>query len=669
MISPEAQLPFITRVQPPKRRDHNVHRERLIKSVSENLNKKVQLVTAPAGYGKTALLVQLASELDLPTCWYSFAPEDNEPESLLRFCLQSIRTRFPEFGATYRPLTKKGLETDWLTKCGLLVSAIETDIDDDFILFFDDLHWIEGKPQSLECVSLLIERSPSNVHFVLSSRTRPTLPCLPKLAANDDLHALDVGDLRFSAKETGHLLSNLWGQSVTAKDAEKVTEQTGGWAAGIVLTAKTPTASGLAEAGNTGNQSILFEYLTTEVFDKLPNSLQQFLLRTSILREFTGAICDNILGLSNSDRLIDQIKNTGLFLEERAGEVATFAYHDLFREYLERRFQVEFHSDYLRISRRAAYWYRELGDDDAAIYHYLQIGEAGEVAEIVKQTSGSYFDQRGWGKLAGWLDRLPSSVLESDPELLLLSGRILAIRVGDPTGALERFDKVLASNSSHNPEIAGKALVAKSTAYRRLGDLARALKTARDGLAVLEKIECSPDQIAEAHRQVGSALATGGDLELGRQHFQTALQHTSPDNMSLLSLICDGLAVACIELGELDQAAVHLEHARTGWLKLGSEGPLAESLINLALVYYHQGEFDLAFDEAAEALRVAEASGYPRLVATALVRQASIQQALGQNEDALTASSRALEFARELLDQRLIAESTNHLDSLVTRPV
>ena len=211
MISTETQLPFITRVQPPKRRDHNVHRKRLIKSVSDNLSKKVQVVTAPAGYGKTALLVQLASELDLPTCWYSFAPEDNDPESLLRFCLHSIRTRFPEFGATYRPLTKNGLETDWLTQCGLLVSAIDTDIDDDFIWFFDDLHWIEGKPNLLEFLSLLIERSPSNVHFVLSGRTRPTLSCLPKLAASHDLHALDVGDLRFSSKETGQLLLNLGG--------------------------------------------------------------------------------------------------------------------------------------------------------------------------------------------------------------------------------------------------------------------------------------------------------------------------------------------------------------------------------------------------------------------------------------------------------------------------
>jgi two-component SAPR family response regulator len=155
-----------------------------------------------------------------------------------------------------------------------------------------------------------------------------------------------------------------------------------------------------------------------------------------------------------------------------------------------------------------------------------------------------------------------------------------------------------------------------------------------------------------------SALATKGDLELGKQHFKAALQIARKDNLSLLSLICDGLAVACIELGQLDQAAVYLEQARAGWLKLGSEGPLAESLTNLALVYYHQGQFDLAFEEVREALRAAQAAGYPRLVATALARQAMVQQALGAYEESLASSFRALEIARDLLDHRLVGEST-----------
>ena len=98
-------------------------------------------------------------------------------------------------------------------------------------------------------------------------------------------------------------------------------------------------------------------------------------------------------------------------------------------------------------------------------------------------------------------------------------------------------------------------------------------------------------------------------------------------------------------------------------LKLGSDGPLAETLNNLALVYFHRGEFDLALDEVVEALRTSQGAGYPRVVANALMNQGMIQQALGAHNDSLASASHALEMSRQLLDQRLVAESTETLGS------
>lgn len=651
------ELPYLTRIIPPDRRGHVIRRDRLITFIKNSLSKKAQVLWAPAGYGKTALLAEMVFNLDVPVCWYSFAPEDNDPLSLLRYCLHSMRTRFPDFGVAYRSLATNGHLADRNSQCGFLVNALQSDIDRKVAFVFDDLHWIEGKLELQETLSLLIERAPAKIHFILASRVWPSLSCLPKLAASDELSSLDVHAFRFSTDETVQLLANLWKHPVPSERAEAVNKRTGGWAAGILLTAKSPAALD-SDTGETGDPGLLFDYLSAEVFDKLPSSLQSFLLRTSILRQFTAALCDELLELSSSQAIIDQIKDRSLFLEEHAGRNTTYSYHDLFRGYLQRRFKTEWSEEYKQTTLGAAALYRELGDDDAAIYHYLQVGEADEVVKIIKQTSGSNFDQRSWPKLASWLDGLPAHVLESDSELLLLSGQILTNRAGDSTGALKRFEKLLAGNNANGREIRGRALVAQSTAYRRLGHLDLAVKAAQDGLAVLLEAECPPDHIAEAHRQLASALATKGELELGKRHFKAALEIARKDNLSLISLICDGLAVACIELGELDQAALYLEQARAGWLKLGTKGPLAESLVNMALVYYHQGEFDLAFDEATEALRAAEAAGYPRLVATALSRLATVQQALGAYEDSLASSSRALEMARDLLDHRLVAEST-----------
>ena len=107
MISTPTELPYLTRVLTPEPREHAVRREGLIASLKDNLSKKVQFLLAPAGYGKTALLVEMIPELNFPACWYSFAPEDNDPLSFLRYCVQSIRTISPNFGMSYLRWTPK----------------------------------------------------------------------------------------------------------------------------------------------------------------------------------------------------------------------------------------------------------------------------------------------------------------------------------------------------------------------------------------------------------------------------------------------------------------------------------------------------------------------------------------------------------------------------------
>ena len=152
-----------------------------------------------------------------------------------------------------------------------------------------------------------------------------------------------------------------------------------------------------------------------------------------------------------------------------------------------------------------------------------------------------------------------------------------------------------------------------------------------------------------------------GEFESARQSFLAGLALISRRELRLFSLICGDLAHSLMELNELDQAAMYAGQAKAGFLKLGSEGLMAEAMINLALVYYYKGEFDLALDEIGEALRIAQSAGYPRVVGTAFMIQAIAQHALKAYADSQFSASRALKLARELLDHRLIAESTEAL--------
>ena len=301
-----------------------------------------------------------------------------------------------------------------------------------------------------------------------------------------------------------------------------------------------------------------------------------------------------------------------------------------------------------------------MGDDDAAIYHFIQAGEPEKIAEMVKVLSATYYAQGRWEKLASWLSRIPRAALENEPDLLLLNGQVL-LRLGDPTGSLEELDKLVTGPHSKNLESLGKALIAKSTSYRRLGHFDQAVQSAEEGLLVLKGIDCLPAQVPEGYKQLGNAFNVQGDYDRAEQSFLTALALISKENLRLFSLICNDLGVTYLEQGDLDKAVLYLDQARVGLAKLGNQGQLAETLTNLTLVYYHKGEFDLALDEIDEALRSAQAGNYSRIQATALMQRGMVQRALGAYTESIASSSRGLELARRNLDQRLIAGCTEGL--------
>jgi LuxR family maltose regulon positive regulatory protein len=465
---------------------------------------------------------------------------------------------------------------------------LHAEFDRPLIYVLDDLHWIQGKPELEEAISLLIQRAPPNVHFVIGSRTWPNLSCLPKLVADDEVAQLDANDLRFSPEEAVQLLDRFWDQPVTPEDGQEINDRTGGWVAAIMLTTKNPISPTLLTSDRLENEDMLFNYLTAEVFDRLPDSLQSFLLQTSILREFSEECCLRLLGRSDSAAQIAQIKDRGLLLEERSSRDATFAYHDLFRQYLQSRFQSVCPEESQSLHRRAAALYEEMADDDAAIYHYLQGDDTDQALKMVKKVADSFFIQGRWQKLSSWLSGLPQDAVEDDPDLLLLLGQV-QLRLGNPTESLTELDKLVKGAHSQIPEVLGRALVAKSTAYRRLRELDQAISTAKEAIAILLGTQCRQEHLAEAYRQVGDAFVEQSDYKQFQEYLEKALSLSCRENLLQYSLINNDLGVVFMESGQMEQATFYLEQARIGLQKLGSPAQLAQALVNLALVFYHRG--------------------------------------------------------------------------------
>jgi ATP/maltotriose-dependent transcriptional regulator MalT/two-component SAPR family response regulator len=664
IVIQSGELPFNSRLVIPNRRGPRIRRPHLLEQMKAGVNRRVQVVCGPPGFGKTSLILDLAGEAGLPVCWYSLAPEDSDPAIFLHNCLQSIRCRLKGFGAGIVSEAQDSFPSERAKALGLLLSALQRQIKGRLIFVFDDVHRIHAKEELEQTLNSLVERASDNIHFVLGSRVRPTLKCLPKLAVDGDLTSINGKDLCFSTEETQELLGILWDRDVNQIEAQKVRNRTGGWPAVILLTAKNGPPTAHPDPGpsqndaDAGDEGLLYDYLSNEIFDKQPAPLKHFLMQVSTLKEFTAAQCSVLFGIENPRAAIEQIKDLGLFLEERVGCEAVYAFHELFRSFLGNRYRSECPVEHRASHYAAAVYFYEQEDYDSAIHHFIASVNYERAVGAIKMVAGSYYDQGKWQTLEALLDRLPRNVLEADPELILLRGQLL-IRLGNPSEALTLLDRL--TEKVDSTEIKGNSLLAKSTAYRRLGHLELAINAAMRGLEILLTAGCSPDYIAEAHKQLGNSYWTRGEYVQAKHHLQTGLELINKGNLRLHSLICNDLGATYLELGELDQAAVYLEQARCGLTRLDSRSLLADTLTNLALVYFHQGEFGLALDEIQNVIAIAEETNYPRVLAAGLMNQAIFQRAIGDHSNSLGSAHRALKLSNELLDLRQIAESTNVL--------
>lgn len=664
MSTGSQDIPFITKLIPPRRRTEIVPRSRLVTALIANLDKRVQLISAPAGYGKTSLLTEFADHADYPVCWYTVTSEDRDPKAFLGYCIRSIERQVGPLGVLESRLVRHVSAGDWRRLLGDLVTALQLRLTGKLLLIFDDLHQMDASQEVREALSLFIERAPDMVRFILGSRTRPSLSCIPRLMIQGEINAIDFRDLRFSKDETTALLSTIWQRSVDDTEAQAIIDRASGWAAGISLLARADKAGEKLDERSEWLDTALFDYLAEEVFHKLPETHQTFLLQTSILQEFTPDICNELLDRSDSQQILTQLCDTGYFIEERASHESTYRYHDLFREYLERTLERDRSESYRALHRKAAALAEQQGNDGRAITHLVAAGDLADAAGLIKRLAQSYVERGKWQTLHVWLSLLPPLAVDQDAELLLLRA-MAQLHQGEVIESVECVNHAMAI--CNNKVTLGRALVTKSAASRLLGHLDTAVETAQQGITTLRDANATSHDVAEAYRQLASARATRGEFADAHQDFELALSLVPEEDLQLHNLICDGLGGVHLELGQLDTAAVHLEKARQGWFKLSNERALAETLNNLALVYYYKGEFDIALDELGEAEKAASAAGYQRVYATAVINRGMVQRARKDYDKALESFTTGLQMAREILDHRLVAEATNGLGNTFWR--
>ena len=353
-----------------------VHRGTLLDALSAARRRKLTLLSAPAGWGKTTLLAQWASGAgeDQRFGWLTLDPSDNDPVWFWMYVVAALQKVSPGVGTRAVELLAMGADPVQVVLPTLL-NDLDT-IASPMVLILDDYHLV-ANPAVHEQVAFVIGRMPVNLHLVLATRSDPMLP-LARLRASADLVEMRSDDLRFEVIEADHLLNDVHGLDLAQADIQLLHRRTEGWAAGLYLAALSlagrPDAAAFIRTFAGDNRHIA-DYLMCEVLDGQPPQMRSFLLRTSVLGRLSGALCDAVLQTSGSAAVLETIERDNLFVVPLDMSRRWYRFHQLFGELLRAELHRSEPDLVADLHRRAAAWFEAEGLIDEAVRHLVAAGD------------------------------------------------------------------------------------------------------------------------------------------------------------------------------------------------------------------------------------------------------------------------------------------------------
>jgi LuxR family maltose regulon positive regulatory protein len=413
-----------------------VSRTALVNRLRATSGFSVVTVIAPAGYGKTTLLAQLATRDPRPFAWVSVDERDKDPVVLLRHVAAALHAIEPLEPSVFDALAAPS-PSIWKTIVPRLGAAL-SGLDEPVVIVLDDVHLLRTR-DSLEAVSALGDHLGDGSMLVVAGRTTPRLP-IAALRAAGKLLEIEVEELALTPRE-GQLLLRGTGADLALSEVTELVRRCEGWPAALYLAALALRDD--ADRANRGERPLTFgaddrhlaDYLRSEYLSRLRPGALRFLRRTSILRRMSGALCDAVLLDEASAHELERIERSNLFLIPLDRQRVWYRYHHLFRDLLERELIEREPALVPILHRRAADWFEARGDLETALEHAGAGGDVGRVAEIITTIAlPVYYDGRV-ATVEAWLAPFDDpALLLRYPGLALTGSWVHALR-GRPAAA------------------------------------------------------------------------------------------------------------------------------------------------------------------------------------------------------------------------------------------
>lgn len=654
-----------TKLYIPPTRSKIVLRPRLIKRLNEGLQRapSVTLISAPAGFGKTTLTSEWVANFDRPVAWLSLDEGDNDPARFLTYLIAALQTVGANLGAGLLGVLQSPQPPSAESILTTMLNEIIT-IPNDFILVLDDYHVIDAKPVD-QALTFLLEHQPLQMHLVIATREDPNLP-LARLRASGQLTELRATDLRFTLSEATEFLNQVMGLKLSSENIVALEARTEGWIAGLQLAAL--SMQGQHDIVSfiqsfTGSHHFVMDYLLEEVLKQQPESIQTFLLRTSMLDRMCGPLCDALLleSSTSGQETLEYLERTNLFIVPLDNERRWYRYHHLFADLLRQRLRQSFatssgdiQSRINELHIRASQWYEDNGLDIEAFRHAAAANDV-ERAERLMEGRGIPLHLRGAvTDIVNWLESLPTSVLNARPSLWWRHAAMLLV-IGQTTGVEEKLNAAEAGLIAAVPDneadeqtrywigrIAGARAVLALTRYQA----ETMITQSRRALEYLPAENLSLH--ANAYWTLGVAYFFQRDLAAARQAFLESISRSQPAK-DIFTLI-----LATIGLGNVQEAENQFYQADQTYrrvLHLSGNQPLQiiyEAHLGLAHILYEWNDLDGAQKHGEQSVQLARQ--YDKVIDRFIVCEvflARLKLAQGEVEAAAALLAQADQSARQ----------------------
>ena len=559
-----------TKLYMPPIRPELVPRPQLMRALrpqqpNEGLHRKLVLISAPAGFGKTTLISAWIKQIGIDTAWISLDEGDNDPARFLAYLVAALRTIKEDIGKGALTALQSPQPPDSESLLTALINEINA-LPQRLILVLDDYHLVTAR-QVHNAVAFLLDHLPPQMLLVLAGRADPPLP-LSRLRGRGQLTEIRQTDLRFSLDEARAFLQQVTGLDLSSDDIQALTTRTEGWITGLQMAAFALQGAVPAERQEpnqiasfvqafTGSNRYVLDYLVEEVLQRQPEKIQSFLLQTSILDRLTGPLCDAVLEIgdgrfdanldmvqplisrmqypnssppSPSQQILEQLEAANLFIIPLDNERRWYRYHRLFADLLRKRLQYLQPEQEPLLHRRASVWLEEQGLVSEAIGHALSAQDYERGADLIERVAEATLGRSELVTFLAWVDALPDELVQARPSLCLLHAWAL-MWSGQPLASIESRLQDLETGTEADSI---KVSALRSFLATWQGRLSRAGAMAQEALEQLPEGEFFLRILAAWN--VGISLLLSGEVEAGSQAFEEVARMGQKSGNVLMSV-------------------------------------------------------------------------------------------------------------------------------------